>query len=187
MIALGYALNALFGIFTSGPSAPTTVLSTSVPPTTMIPTTPVPPTSVPLATIAPTAALPPTFAVAPPLKSQNYFENFRVTSDTPGELQFSVDYNYNGESGDIFYSAGCLSKGIQASCVEIDSSNFYPHHGPSSGALTFRIGLYGPSSVTSDQIDVGMYTWGPSNRIAYQVFDYAKQWTVLLATPTLVH
>jgi len=118
--------------------------------------------------------------------SLNYFRNFRVISDSPGELIFSVDYNYLGDKGDIMYGAGCLDEGQRVSCVETGAGHFQPYHGASSGTLIFHLGLYGPDPRTTDQIYVGMYVWGPGNRIAYQDFDYRKQWTVVLPTPTTI-
>jgi hypothetical protein len=132
-----------------------------------------------------TSTLPPTLTTSVP-SSFNNFSNFHVINDAPGELQFTVDYNYNGENGNILFSAGCLYQGQRQDCVDQESSNFAPHPGPSNGTLVFRLGLYGPNSATTDQIFVGMYVWGPSTNVAYQVFDYEKEWTIVLPTPTMV-
>jgi hypothetical protein len=124
---------------------------------------------------------------ATPLQEvNNYFRNFKVISDTPGGLVFSVDYNYAGDKGDIRYGAGCLDRGLDISCVEIDSAHFQPYHGASNGTFIFRIGLNGPDKRTTDQIYVGMYVWGSGDLIAYQSFDYVKHWDAVLPTPTLV-
>jgi hypothetical protein len=115
-----------------------------------------------------------------------YIKNFHVVSDTPGELHFTVDYNYNGDSGDVLYSAGCLHQGQRLDCVDLVSDHFAPHPVPSCGTLEFRLGIYGSGLVTTDQIFVGIYVWGPSTQAAYKVFDYQKQWGIGLPTPTIV-
>lgn len=115
-----------------------------------------------------------------------YINNFQVINDEAGQLYFTVDYNYNGDSGDVLYSAGCIYQGQQKDCVDLGSGNFAPHPGPSRGKLEFRLGVYGTDPLTTDQIYVGIYTWGPSTLISYEVFDYVKQWTFGLPTPTMV-
>ena len=121
-----------------------------------------------------------------PPATVNYFRNFKVISDTPGELVFSVDYNYDGDKGDIWYGVSCLDNGLDVPCVVIGGDNFSPHSGASNGTLVFHLGLYGPNPSKTDQVNVGMFTWGPSDLVAHQIFDYEKQWAVVLPTPTLV-
>jgi serine/threonine-protein kinase len=118
----------------------------------------------------------------------NYFNHFQVISDTPGELVFSVDYQYSGEFNVITITAGCFHNGEDPGCIETGSADYGPIQGPSSGTLVFHLGIYGtnPSPMITEQIYLGIEPWGTGYRIATQVFDYRKQWTTLLPTPTSV-
>jgi hypothetical protein len=131
-----------------------------------------------------TPSQPPTFNISPNLESTTFFKNFIMNSDTAGKLQFAVDYIYNGDNGAIIFSAGCLKNG-QETCV-ITGINPFGLNRQENGQLDVSLGLYGPDKITTDKIFVAIYHQNGIGLIYYQTFDYVKQWTVVLPTPTMV-
>jgi len=120
-----------------------------------------------------------------PTSVPSEFWNFGVISDTPGELRFTVEYFYNGDEGAILFSAGCLKNGQNTPCV-VTSIDPWELGGWGRGRLAISLGLYGPDTMTTDQIIVSIYHRSGIGRVYYQTFNYIKSWIVVLPTPTMV-
>jgi hypothetical protein len=104
-------------------------------------------------------------------------QNFRVSSVSEKEIQFTVDYGYNTNHGsNVWVGAYVLRNGQQLRWfgyrpVRINQGN---------GRATIRL-TYGynspPTSVTSDQVRVFMYVGGQSSFYS-KTFDYRKVWSL---------
>ena len=131
-----------------------------------------------------TSSQPPIFKISPSPESTTFFKNFTVNSDTAGKLQFAVDYIYSGENGPIIFTAGCLKDG-QKACVVTDINPFGLSQ-QENGHLVVSLGLYGPNKLTTDKIFVAIYQQNGTGLVYFQTFNYVKQWTIVLPTPTIV-
>ncbi len=136
------------------------------------------PTQTPTDTPTASATLSPT-----PLAPENYLTNFQAIRDTPLELQFTLDYHYNGADGEIAFYAGCLDHGAEMPCAP-DPLRL---EGPSSGTLFFTLTYFGDGTetFTTDAIIVFVYT-SDGILVFEDSFSYVKTWFVVSETATTV-